>query len=88
VDSVASGAGAFSDRVDAAAEMLDIARRRLASSTVRSLQADVLTWQPPRRYDKLSDTLRRLVKTIGLPPVRFHYLRHGRRRWDFKSGRI
>ncbi|MET9218151.1 class I SAM-dependent methyltransferase [Streptomyces sp. NPDC003300] len=37
--------------VDAAAEVLAIARTRTASSTVRFVEADVFAWQPPRRYD-------------------------------------
>ncbi|MGH3656753.1 MAG: class I SAM-dependent methyltransferase, partial [Micromonosporaceae bacterium] len=37
--------------VDAAAEVLAIARERAASRNVRFLRADVFEWQPPRRYD-------------------------------------
>ncbi|MGW4820585.1 class I SAM-dependent methyltransferase [Streptomyces sp. NPDC004227] len=37
--------------VDAAAEVLDIARTRVASDNVRFVQADLFEWQPPRRYD-------------------------------------
>lgn len=37
--------------VDAAAEVLALARARTASPRVRFLQADVFGWQPPRRYD-------------------------------------
>ncbi|MEU9476051.1 class I SAM-dependent methyltransferase [Streptomyces sp. NPDC048191] len=37
--------------VDAAAEVLALARARTASPTVRFLQADLFEWQPPRRYD-------------------------------------
>jgi SAM-dependent methyltransferase len=37
--------------VDAADEMLAIARARPACAGVEFIQADVFTWQPPRRYD-------------------------------------
>ncbi len=37
--------------VDAAAEVLALARARTASFGVRFIQADVFDWQPPRRYD-------------------------------------
>src|SRR5262245_14110760 len=37
--------------VDAAAEVLALARARTVSRTVRFLQADLFEWQPPRRYD-------------------------------------
>ncbi|WP_257232394.1 class I SAM-dependent methyltransferase [Streptomyces sp. Rer75] len=39
--------------VDAAAEVLDLARARTASApcAVRFVQADLFAWQPPRRYD-------------------------------------
>lgn len=37
--------------VDAASEVLALARARTASSTVEFLQADLFAWQPPRRYD-------------------------------------
>jgi demethylmenaquinone methyltransferase/2-methoxy-6-polyprenyl-1,4-benzoquinol methylase len=37
--------------VDAAAEVLALARARTASPTVQFLEADVFAWQPPRRYD-------------------------------------
>ncbi|WP_246113490.1 class I SAM-dependent methyltransferase [Streptomyces montanus] len=37
--------------VDAAAEVLALARARTASPTVRFLQADLFEWQPLRRYD-------------------------------------
>jgi SAM-dependent methyltransferase len=37
--------------VDAAAEVLALARARAASPTVRFLEADLFEWQPPRRYD-------------------------------------
>jgi demethylmenaquinone methyltransferase/2-methoxy-6-polyprenyl-1,4-benzoquinol methylase len=37
--------------VDVAAEVLALARARTASPTVRFLEADLLEWQPPRRYD-------------------------------------
>ncbi|MFI0735909.1 class I SAM-dependent methyltransferase [Streptomyces sp. NPDC021225] len=37
--------------VDAAAEVLALARARTASPTVRFLEADLFTWRPPRRYD-------------------------------------
>ncbi|MEU0807559.1 class I SAM-dependent methyltransferase [Streptomyces sp. NPDC005970] len=37
--------------VDAAAEVLALARARTASPIVRFLEADLFTWRPPRRYD-------------------------------------
>ncbi|MBC6468910.1 class I SAM-dependent methyltransferase [Actinomadura alba] len=37
--------------VDAAAEVLALARARTASFSVQFIQADVFEWQPPRRYD-------------------------------------
>jgi len=37
--------------VDAAAEVLAIARRRAPFPNVRFLQADLFTWRPSRRYD-------------------------------------
>ncbi|WP_328503357.1 class I SAM-dependent methyltransferase [Streptomyces sp. NBC_00457] len=37
--------------VDAAAEVLALARARTLSPTVRFIQADLFAWQPPRRYD-------------------------------------
>lgn len=37
--------------VDAAPEVLALARARTASPSVRFLAADLFTWQPPRRYD-------------------------------------
>jgi SAM-dependent methyltransferase len=37
--------------VDAAAEVLALARARTASRNVQFIQADVFEWQPPRRYD-------------------------------------
>ncbi|MEU6841186.1 class I SAM-dependent methyltransferase [Streptomyces sp. NPDC046716] len=37
--------------VDASAETLAIARERAGGPTVRFVQADLFTWEPPRRYD-------------------------------------
>ncbi|REE58682.1 demethylmenaquinone methyltransferase/2-methoxy-6-polyprenyl-1,4-benzoquinol methylase [Streptomyces sp. 3212.3] len=37
--------------VDAAPEVLAIAREQTVSQTVQFIQADVLAWRPPRRYD-------------------------------------
>ncbi len=37
--------------VDAAAEVLDLARARTDSPVVRFLEADLFEWQPQRRYD-------------------------------------
>ncbi|WP_030930760.1 class I SAM-dependent methyltransferase [Streptomyces sp. NRRL S-646] len=37
--------------VDAAAEVLALARARTAASTVEFVEADLFAWQPPRRYD-------------------------------------
>ncbi|WP_411086594.1 class I SAM-dependent methyltransferase [Streptomyces sp. 061-3] len=37
--------------VDAATEVLALARARIASPTVEFLEADLFEWQPPRRYD-------------------------------------
>jgi 2-polyprenyl-3-methyl-5-hydroxy-6-metoxy-1,4-benzoquinol methylase len=37
--------------IDAAPEMITLARRRVADETVTFLAADVLQWTPPRRFD-------------------------------------
>ncbi|KAK1184836.1 class I SAM-dependent methyltransferase [Streptomyces sp. NBS 14/10] len=37
--------------VDAAAEVLALARARTASPTVQFVEADLFEWRPPRRYD-------------------------------------
>ncbi|MGW4735159.1 class I SAM-dependent methyltransferase [Streptomyces shenzhenensis] len=37
--------------VDAAAEVLALARARTVSTTVQFFEADLFGWQPPRRYD-------------------------------------
>ncbi|MFE8948268.1 class I SAM-dependent methyltransferase [Streptomyces sp. NPDC003233] len=37
--------------VDAATEVLALARARTASPTVQFIEADLFEWQPPRRYD-------------------------------------
>lgn len=37
--------------VDAAPEVLALARARTASPTVQFIEADLFEWQPPRRYD-------------------------------------
>ncbi|EGX56684.1 hypothetical protein SZN_26666 [Streptomyces zinciresistens K42] len=37
--------------VDAATEVLTLARARTTSSTVQFIEADLFQWQPPRRYD-------------------------------------
>lgn len=37
--------------VDAAAEVLALARARIAAATVEFVEADLFAWQPPRRYD-------------------------------------
>ncbi|MEU8284054.1 class I SAM-dependent methyltransferase [Micromonospora sp. NPDC048905] len=37
--------------VDAASEVLALARARTASPTVQFIEADLFEWQPPRRYD-------------------------------------
>jgi len=37
--------------VDAAAEVLALARARTAAAAVEFVEADLFTWQPPRRYD-------------------------------------
>jgi SAM-dependent methyltransferase len=37
--------------VDAAAEMLALARARTAAPTAEFVEADLFAWQPPRRYD-------------------------------------
>ena len=37
--------------VDAAAEVLALARARTAAANVEFVQADLFAWQPPRRYD-------------------------------------
>jgi ubiquinone/menaquinone biosynthesis C-methylase UbiE len=37
--------------IDAAPEVLALARRRVRDLPVQFIQADVVGWQPPRRYD-------------------------------------
>jgi trans-aconitate methyltransferase len=37
--------------VDAAPEMLALARQRVRDLPVEFVQADLFAWQPPRRYD-------------------------------------
>ena len=39
--------------VDAATEVLALARARTASPSVQFLEADLFEWQPPRRYDTM-----------------------------------
>ena len=39
------------DAYTGAPEMLDLARRRVASADVRFIEADVFSWSPDRRYD-------------------------------------
>jgi SAM-dependent methyltransferase len=53
--------------VDAAPEMLALARQRAKDLPVEFIQADVLTWQPPRRYD----TVFFAFWLTHVPPARF-----------------
>jgi SAM-dependent methyltransferase len=53
--------------VDAAPEMLTLARQRVRGLPVQFIQADVLGWQPPRRYD----TVFFAFWLTHVPPARF-----------------
>ncbi len=53
--------------VDAAPEMLALARRRVRGLPVELVQADVFGWQPPRRYD----TVFFAFWLTHVPPARF-----------------
>ncbi|GAA4629786.1 hypothetical protein GCM10023196_052540 [Actinoallomurus vinaceus] len=53
--------------VDASPETLTIARTRAASPNVRFHQADIFSWQPPRRYD----TVFFAFWLSHVPPARF-----------------
>jgi len=53
--------------VDAAPEMLALARQRVRGLPVEFIQADVLGWQPPRRYD----TVFFAFWLTHVPPARF-----------------
>jgi SAM-dependent methyltransferase len=53
--------------VDAAPEMLALARQHARGLPVEFLQADVLAWQPPRRYD----TVFFAFWLTHVPPARF-----------------
>jgi len=53
--------------VDAAPEMLALARQRAKGLPVEFIQADVLAWQPPRRFD----TVFFAFWLTHVPPVRF-----------------
>jgi SAM-dependent methyltransferase len=53
--------------VDAAPEMLALARQRARGLPVEFIQADVLAWQPPRRYD----TVFFAFWLTHVPPARF-----------------
>ncbi|MEV0281174.1 class I SAM-dependent methyltransferase [Streptomyces sp. NPDC050610] len=52
--------------VDAAAEVLAIARTRVLSPKVRFVQADLFEWRPPRRYDTVFFAFR----LSHVPPAR------------------
>jgi SAM-dependent methyltransferase len=53
--------------VDAAPEVLELARRRVGGLPVDLVQADVFAWQPPRRYD----TVFFAFWLTHVPPARF-----------------
>ncbi len=53
--------------VDAAPEVLALARRRLQGQPVQFIEADLFTWQPPRRYD----TVFFAFWLTHVPPARF-----------------
>jgi len=53
--------------IDAAPEMLALARRRAMDRPVEFIQADVFAWQPPRRYD----TVFFAFWLTHVPPARF-----------------
>jgi SAM-dependent methyltransferase len=53
--------------VDAAPEVLALARRRVRGLPVEFIQADVFAWQPPRRYD----TVFFAFWLTHVPPARF-----------------
>jgi SAM-dependent methyltransferase len=53
--------------VDAAPEMLALARQRVADLPVELIEADVFAWEPPRRYD----TVFFAFWLTHVPPVRF-----------------
>jgi trans-aconitate methyltransferase len=53
--------------VDAAPEMLAVARQRARGLPVQFIQADVFGWQPPRRYD----TVFFACWLTHVPPARF-----------------
>ncbi|OLZ68943.1 SAM-dependent methyltransferase [Streptomyces sp. IMTB 2501] len=53
--------------VDAADEVLALARARTASPTVSFIEADLFAWQPPRRYD----TVFFAFWLSHVPPTRF-----------------
>ena len=53
--------------VDAAPEMLALARQRARGLPVELIQADVFVWQPPRRYD----TVFFAFWLTHVPPARF-----------------
>jgi SAM-dependent methyltransferase len=53
--------------VDAAPEMLTLARQRVGNLPVEFIQADVFAWEPPRRYD----TVFFAFWLTHVPPARF-----------------
>jgi SAM-dependent methyltransferase len=53
--------------VDAAPEMLAIARQRVGNLPVEFIEADVFAWEPPRRYD----TVLFAFWLTHVPPARF-----------------
>jgi demethylmenaquinone methyltransferase/2-methoxy-6-polyprenyl-1,4-benzoquinol methylase len=46
-----AGCAATVTAVDAAPEMIELARQRVTADNVTFVTADVLTWRPPRRFD-------------------------------------
>ena len=48
-----AGCAATVTAIDAASEMIALARQRVTADTVTFVTADVLTWAPPRRFDTI-----------------------------------
>jgi 2-polyprenyl-3-methyl-5-hydroxy-6-metoxy-1,4-benzoquinol methylase len=48
-----AGCAATVTAIDAAPEMIALARQRITAHTVTFVTADVLTWAPPRRFDTI-----------------------------------
>jgi SAM-dependent methyltransferase len=75
---LAGGTGIWSSRLlpfaanltvlDGSSEMLERARRRLRSSAVRYIEADIYEWEPAERYDLVFFSF----WLSHVPPARFH----------------